>query len=97
MDESKEKEEVLAQQTSEGCKFVVGNSPDQLNPQDLEEHDSRYAELLNCLYRTRSKKLAGTTLMPTPRDPAQLNPLPTSPNEDVHAPFQSGSSRGPQD
>ncbi|KAK8689106.1 hypothetical protein V6N13_087833 [Hibiscus sabdariffa] len=69
MDASKEKEEVLAQQT----------------------------KLLNGLYRTRSRKLAGATLMLTPRDPVQLNPLPTNTNEDGHAAFQSGSSRGPRD
>ncbi|KAK8588932.1 hypothetical protein V6N13_087826 [Hibiscus sabdariffa] len=98
MDASKEKEEALAQQTSErDANLWWEIPPDQLNPQDLEEHDSRYAELLNGLYRTRSRNLAGTTLMPTPRDPAQLNPLPTDPNEYVHAAFQSSSSRGPQD
>ncbi|KAK8712239.1 hypothetical protein V6N13_147481 [Hibiscus sabdariffa] len=68
-----------------------------LNRQELEEHDSRSAELLNALYRTRSRKLAGTTVMPTPRDSAQLNPLPTNPNENVNAAFQFSSSRGPQD
>ncbi|KAK8589083.1 hypothetical protein V6N13_087958 [Hibiscus sabdariffa] len=98
MDASKEKEEALAQHTSErDANLWWETPPDQLNPQDLEEHDSRYTELLNGFYRTRSRKLAGTTLMPTPRDPAQLNPLPTNPNEDGHAAFQSGSSRGPQD
>ncbi|KAK8712238.1 hypothetical protein V6N13_147480 [Hibiscus sabdariffa] len=98
MDASKEKEEALAQQTSERDTNLWWETPlDQLNPQELEEHDSRYAELLNVLYRTRSRKLAGTIVMPTPRDPAQLNPLPTNPNEDVHAAFQSASNRGPQD
>ncbi|KAK8588934.1 hypothetical protein V6N13_087828 [Hibiscus sabdariffa] len=98
MDASKEKEEALAQQTSEReTNLWWDTPPDHLNPQELEEHDSLYAELLNGLYRTRSRKLAGTTLMPTPRDPAQLNPLPTNPNEDVHAAFQFGSSRVPQD
>ncbi|KAK8712225.1 hypothetical protein V6N13_147467 [Hibiscus sabdariffa] len=98
MDASKEKKEALAQQTSErDANLWWETPPDQLNPQELEEHDSRYAELLKALYRTRSRKLAGTTVMPTPRDPAQLNPLPTNPNEDVHAAFQFGSSRGPQD
>ncbi|KAK8689108.1 hypothetical protein V6N13_087835 [Hibiscus sabdariffa] len=47
--------------------------------------------------RLEVRKLAGTTLMPTPRDTAQLNPLPTDTNEDGHAAFQSSSSRGPQD
>ncbi|KAK8712237.1 hypothetical protein V6N13_147479 [Hibiscus sabdariffa] len=98
MDASKEKEEALAQQTSERDANLWWETPPyQINPQELEEHDSRYAELLNVLYRIRSRKLAGTTVMPTPRDPAQLNPLPTNPNEDVNAAFQSGSSRGPQD
>ncbi|KAL4352194.1 hypothetical protein GQ457_06G023780 [Hibiscus cannabinus] len=97
MDASKEKEEALAQQTSERETNLWWETPPyQLNPRELEEHDSCYAELLNVLYRTRSKKLAGTTVMPTPRDPAQLNPLPTNPNEDVHAAFQSNNSRGPQ-
>ncbi|KAK9041530.1 hypothetical protein V6N11_016627 [Hibiscus sabdariffa] len=73
------------------------NQQRDLNPQELEEHDSRSAELLNALYRTRSRKLAGTTVMPTPRDSAQLNPLPTNPNENVNAAFQFSSSRGPQD
>ncbi|KAE8656174.1 hypothetical protein F3Y22_tig00117005pilonHSYRG00038 [Hibiscus syriacus] len=46
---------------------------DQLNPKELEELELRFAELLE-LYISRSKKIAATTLMPTPRDPAQFNP-----------------------
>ncbi|KAK8712245.1 hypothetical protein V6N13_147487 [Hibiscus sabdariffa] len=63
---------------------------------EKEEALAQQAKLLNALYRTRSRKLAGSTVMPTPRDLAQLNPLSTNPNEDVHAAFQFGS-RGPQD
>ncbi|KAK8712685.1 hypothetical protein V6N13_147915 [Hibiscus sabdariffa] len=100
MDASKEKEEALAlaQQTSEReTNLWWDTPPDQINPQDLEDHDSHYAELPNGLYRTRSKKLATTTLMPTPRDPDQLNPVPTNPNDDGHAAFQFGSNLGPQE
>ncbi|KAK9042004.1 hypothetical protein V6N11_017087 [Hibiscus sabdariffa] len=57
MDASKEKEEALAlaQQTSEReTNLWWDTPPDQINPQDLEDHDSHYAELPNGLYRTRN-------------------------------------------
>ncbi|GMI65590.1 hypothetical protein HRI_000228300 [Hibiscus trionum] len=89
VDASKQKQEALAQQTSEREENLWWETPiHQLNPQDLEQHDSRYAELLNELYATRSRKLAAINSMPTPRDPAQLNPLTANTNEDVHGPQQ---------
>ncbi|KAK8588942.1 hypothetical protein V6N12_023352 [Hibiscus sabdariffa] len=55
MEASKGKEEALAQQTSErDANLWWDTPPDQLNPQEQEEHDSLYAELLNGLYRTRT-------------------------------------------
>ncbi|KAE8659633.1 hypothetical protein F3Y22_tig00116962pilonHSYRG00789 [Hibiscus syriacus] len=71
---AKEKAKVLAQNAGEREGHFWWETPiDQLNPKELEELELRFAELLDQLYISRSKKIAATTLMPTPRDPAQFN------------------------
>ncbi|KAK8588933.1 hypothetical protein V6N13_087827 [Hibiscus sabdariffa] len=62
---TKENEKALAQQ-ARGREAPI----EQLNPLDLEELDSRYAEFVNELYITGSKKITTSTSMPIPKDAA---------------------------
>ncbi|KAL4388031.1 hypothetical protein GQ457_09G021790 [Hibiscus cannabinus] len=85
LDASKNKKKVLPQQANGGEENFWWETPiSELNLKELEDLDSRYIELLNELYITRSKMIASTTCMPTPRVLVQLNPFTPNKNEDVN-------------
>ncbi|KAK8561939.1 hypothetical protein V6N12_048994 [Hibiscus sabdariffa] len=71
--QQKKKGKVVAQQASgrEGSDWWEDPNPiDELNPEELEEVDFRYAEFFKEHYITRNKKITTSTSMSTPKDPA---------------------------